>query len=98
MSRARWFVTGQDYFPAVKEALERATKEVFIADWWLSPELHLTRPVTLIEGENRLDLILETIAKKGVKVYIIVYQEVRLALSNDSIHTKKHLEELSPNI
>lgn len=43
---------------AVADALEAATEEIFIADWWLSPEIYLKRPAN--EGDYwRLDKILE---------------------------------------
>ena len=35
----KWYVDGKDYFYAVSEALSSAKKEIFIEDWWLSPEL-----------------------------------------------------------
>lgn len=45
-----------------------------------------------------MDFILKERAERGVKIYIIVYQEVKLALYNNSLHTKKHLEGLHKNI
>lgn len=35
----KWYVDGRDYFWAVSEALDRAKETIYIADWWLSPEL-----------------------------------------------------------
>lgn len=35
----KWYVDGKDYFYAVSEALMSAEEEIFIEDWWLSPEL-----------------------------------------------------------
>jgi phospholipase D1/2 len=35
----KWYVDGRDYFWAVSVALERAKETIYIADWWLSPEL-----------------------------------------------------------
>ncbi|EAT87109.2 hypothetical protein SNOG_06045 [Parastagonospora nodorum SN15] len=35
----KWYVDGRDYFWAVAEALEQAKETIYIADWWLSPEL-----------------------------------------------------------
>lgn len=37
-------VDGATYFEAVAIALEAAKEEIFIADWWLSPEIYLRRP------------------------------------------------------
>lgn len=43
---------------AVADALEAATEEIYIADWWLSPEIHMKRPA--IDGDYwRLDKILK---------------------------------------
>lgn len=35
----KWYVDGKNYFHAVSEALLAAEREIFIEDWWLSPEL-----------------------------------------------------------
>jgi phospholipase D1/2 len=85
------------------QALLSAQNQVYIADWWLSPEFYLQRPVgtestSLKNRESRLDLVLKNIADRGVQVLIIVYNEPTLALNNDSLHTKTHLESLSTNI
>ena len=58
------FVDGSTYFEAVADALDKAKEEIFIADWWLSPELYMKRPV--IQGEVwRLDHILK---RKAVSI------------------------------
>ena len=46
-------------------------------DWWLSPELYLRRPPAY-NSEWRLDRILKRKAEQGVKIYVVVYKEVRL--------------------
>lgn len=52
-----WFVDGSSYMSAVADALEGAVEEIFIADWWLSPEIYMKRPT--LDGEYwRLDKIL----------------------------------------
>jgi len=94
----KWYVDGEGYFEDLYDTLMSAKKEIFITDWWLSPELHLKRPVENPEAETRLDLTLAKIANSGVKVFIIVYHEVKMVMYNDSEHTKKTLESLSPNI
>lgn len=63
---------------------------MFITDWWLSPQLYLIRPVTEETEQYRLDKILEKIAKRGVRVMIIVYHESTFLL-NDSLYTKTYL-------
>lgn len=52
-----WFVDGANYMSCVADALENASEEIFIADWWLSPEIYMKRPA--IDGDYwRLDKIL----------------------------------------
>lgn len=58
-------------------ALERAKETIYIADWWLSPELFMRRP-PYYNQEWRLDQILKRKAEEGVKIYVIVYREVEV--------------------
>jgi hypothetical protein len=37
--KVKWYVDGKDYFFAVSEAILAAKSEIYIEDWWLSPEL-----------------------------------------------------------
>ncbi|KAK5135684.1 hypothetical protein LTR08_004985 [Meristemomyces frigidus] len=94
-NRIKWYIDGRDYFHAVSVALERAKETIYIADWWLSPELYLRRPPAL-KQEWRLDKVLKRAAERGVKVYVIVYKEVEAAVSCNSVHTKHALEALCP--
>ena len=112
--RANWFIDGKDYFAKLKEKLLKAKEVVFITDWWMSPEMFLIRPVDVNKYQNlpdksaltvkseeelsRLCDILNYIAKKGVKIYILLYCEFSLALTLDSKHTKTFLTGLDPNI
>lgn len=80
---------------AVSEALERAKETIYIADWWLSPELFLRRP-PYFNQEWRLDYILKRRAEAGVKIFIVVYREVEAALTCNSEHTKHALQALCP--
>ena len=50
-----------------------------VKDWWLTPELYLRRPPAYYP-EWRLDRVLKRKAEQGVKVYVIVYKEVRRLL------------------
>lgn len=86
----KWYVDGRDYFWAVSVALDRAKETIYIADWWLTPELFLRRP-PYYNQEWRLDQILKRKAREGVKIYIIVYKEVEAAISCHSQHTKRAL-------
>jgi phospholipase D1/2 len=51
------------------------------------------------ENEDfRLDRLLLRKAKEGVKIYIVIYKEMSVALTIDSVHTKTWLQGLHPNI
>ncbi|KAL2152997.1 hypothetical protein VTH82DRAFT_4152 [Thermothelomyces myriococcoides] len=91
----KWYVDGRDYFWAVSVALEQAKETIYIADWWLSPELFLRRPPHF-NREWRLDRVLKRRAEAGVKIYIIIYREVEAALTCNSEHTKHALQALCP--
>lgn len=69
----KWIIDGSHHFRAVAEAIERASEEVFITGWWLSPEVYLRRPV--IHGDLwRLDQLLLRKAAQGVRVFILLYK------------------------
>ena len=91
----KWHVDGCAYMWAVSVALEQAQHDIWILDWWLSPELYLRRPPAKNE-QYRLDNMLFAAAKRGVKVHIIIYKEVTQALTLSSSHTKHHLEDNDP--
>ncbi|XP_071557786.1 phospholipase D1 isoform X2 [Temnothorax nylanderi] len=92
---ATWFVDGADYMSAVADALENAKEEIFIADWWLSPEIHMKRPMP--GGDYwRLDKILRRKAVQGVKIFILIYKEIEVALGINSYYSKQRLVEQCP--
>lgn len=94
---AKWYVNAKGYFEDVANAMEEAKEEIFITDWWLSPEIFLKRPV--VEGNRwRLDCILKRKAQQGVKIFVMLYKEVELALGINSEYSKKTLMRLHPNI
>ncbi|CAF4295017.1 unnamed protein product, partial [Rotaria magnacalcarata] len=56
------FINGETYMKAVAKALLTAKEEVFITDWWLSPEIMMIRPTD--DQSFRLDNLLGKIAVK----------------------------------
>uniref|UniRef100_A0A668A4Q8 Phospholipase n=1 Tax=Myripristis murdjan TaxID=586833 RepID=A0A668A4Q8_9TELE len=92
----KWYVNGSGYFADLADALEQAKEEIFITDWWLSPEVFLKRPANDIYW--RLDQILKRKAEQGVKVCVLLYKEVELALGINSDHSKRTLMNMNPNI
>ncbi|XP_061608303.1 phospholipase D1 isoform X2 [Phyllopteryx taeniolatus] len=92
----KWYVNGSGYFTDLADALEQAKEEIFITDWWLSPEVFLKRPAT--DNVWRLDEVLKRKADQGVKVCVLLYKEVELALGINSEHSKRTLMDMHPNI
>ncbi|KAG6810808.1 hypothetical protein H0H92_010252 [Tricholoma furcatifolium] len=111
---AQWLVDGRDYFWNLSRAILLARESIYIHDWWLSPgekkktvfspsepmcympELQLRRPG---KERYRLDRLLERKAKEGVKIYIILYQEVsNRTTPTDSNYAKQRLTSLHPNV
>ncbi|XP_075058234.1 phospholipase D1 isoform X2 [Mixophyes fleayi] len=93
----KWYVNAKGYFNDVADAMEAAKEEIFITDWWLSPEIFLKRPV--VEGNRwRLDCILKRKAQQGVKIFVMLYKEVELALGINSEYSKRTLLRIHPNI
>ncbi|CAF4056400.1 unnamed protein product [Rotaria sp. Silwood2] len=86
---AYWFINGKSYMEAVAKALLTAKEEVFITDWWLSPEIMMIRPTD--DETFRLDNLLGKIADDGVRVYVLVFKEMSFAMGLNSLHTKRAL-------
>lgn len=96
-SQAQWFVDGQTAFEAIASAIENANSEIYITGWWVCPELYLRRPVHS-HASSRLDALLEAKAKLGVKIYILLYKEVPLALKINSSYSMRKLLLIHENI
>ncbi|ORX40300.1 hypothetical protein BD324DRAFT_641172 [Kockovaella imperatae] len=93
---AQWLVDGRDYFWNLSRAMNMAKDRIYIHDWWLSPELYLRRPG---DERYRLDNLLKRKAEEGVKVYVIIYNEVSDKTTPvDSLYAKKTLTGLHHNI
>eukprot|EP01060_Flectonema_neradi_P014845 TRINITY_DN21512_c0_g1_i1.p1 TRINITY_DN21512_c0_g1~~TRINITY_DN21512_c0_g1_i1.p1 ORF type:complete len:973 (+),score=152.15 TRINITY_DN21512_c0_g1_i1:142-3060(+) len=92
-SSIKLYQDGEQYFPALSEALKQATNTIFISGWFLSPQVYLTR-TDPVDQNTRLDNILQIKAFEGVKVYILLYAEVEAAISLSSANSAQHLESL----
>ncbi|EFA76359.1 phospholipase D1 [Heterostelium album PN500] len=91
------YVDCDDYFAASALAIENATREVFITAWFLSPEVFLIRYPSL-DPKYRMDNLLCRKAKQGVKIFIILWDETKIATFKGSKRCKEKLEELHHNI
>ena len=79
----KWYVNAALYMEHVMYAMNEAKEEIFIADWWLCPELYLKRPTS--DLQFRLDKILIKKAGEGVKVNILLFKEVDFLIGLVSI-------------
>ncbi|XP_028402256.1 phospholipase D zeta 1-like [Dendronephthya gigantea] len=77
---------------AVADAIETAEAEVLITDWQMNPEIFLKRPDSGVESLYwRLDKMLLRKADEGVRVKILLYQELKQAIDLGSSHVVKLL-------
>ena len=70
---------------------------IYIHDWWLSPELYMRRPAA-ISQKWRLDRLLQSKAREGVKVFVIMYRNINSAVPIDSEYSKFSLLDLHQNV
>jgi len=91
----KWFLNASAYMENVMYAINHAKEEIFIADWWLCPELYLKRPTD--DLQFRLDKILLKKANEGVKIYILLYKEIAIVHDLMSLRTKHVLTEYGKN-
>jgi phospholipase D1/2 len=94
----RFLSPGAEYFDAVADAIAGARHCVFIADWWLSPQIYLKRRELPPDPAWRLDNLLQHVAQKGVLVYVIFYKETPGTLQTNSAKAEKLLRSLHSNI
>ena len=78
------FIDGRTYMDALADAFEEAKEEIFITDWWLSPEIFLKRPIT--QGDYwRLDMVLKRKAVSFATLLKIRHLFLRALLETASI-------------
>ncbi|CAF0790729.1 unnamed protein product, partial [Didymodactylos carnosus] len=94
--KGHWFINGKDYMEAVAKALLQAKEEIFITDWWLSPELWLVRPSD--NPLHRLDNLIGHKANEGVRVYIMLFKEIEKALGINSAYSERILTSKNKNM
>lgn len=67
------FVDGSSFMSRAADMMELAREEIFITDWWLSPEIYMKRPA--LQGTRwRLDQILLRKAQQGVRIFVLLYK------------------------
>ena len=100
---AKYFICGQDYMSAVADAILQAQEEIYIAGWWLSPEIYLKRGSEFHEN-MRLDRLLKKKAvshnvwkslKKSHLTKIFEKRAINKAYTQLSVRSKKRALEKS---
>ena len=94
-SHCQYLIDGEAYYTELSKAIKNAKKEIYITGWWLVNEVPLLRPGAT---ESFLDLLKERACVGGVEVFIVLYKELAMALSLDSLRTTRSLEAASSNI
>ncbi|KAG7398160.1 Phospholipase D [Phytophthora boehmeriae] len=109
-SAVSWHVDAENTYEAMYYAILKAKYEILIAGWWVCPDLFLLRPNRKLPpreadedpdgqqvNKTMLRQLLMKKAEAGVKIYVLIYREVKLALTLNSAYTKRSLM-LHPNI
>lgn len=150
---AQWYSTARFLYKDIKDALDAAKHEIFIAGWMITPELLLVRhdddcaalssrkrqsssssssslnskdwnqTSELEAGSKRsnsaassttgsidmdnnstrnagctLEAVLAAAVKRGVKVHVLIYRDVEIALPNNSLHAKHRLSAVGVQV
>lgn len=93
---AKFYVDGQEYYSELYNYLSQAHECIYIAGWFLSPNLYLIRPAS--NPEHVLSTILHDRAKRGVQIRILLYNNVESIVPNKHGEAKSYLEKLHHNI
>jgi hypothetical protein len=84
----RMLVDGMHGFECMALAMAAARAEIMLCSWWLVLDLPLIRGDTQVNPPSSMRNLLLNAAGRGVKVYIMVYQEVPV-LVNDSLRVEQ---------
>jgi phosphatidylserine/phosphatidylglycerophosphate/cardiolipin synthase-like enzyme/Ca2+-binding EF-hand superfamily protein len=103
---AHSFVDGDETYTAMAHAMLNAKTQILIAGWCVSPHIYLNRHPESNSNEHtddatlyRLDNLILYAAKRGVKIFMILWHETTLAGMNlNTILTQKQFAAMHPNI
>ena len=91
----RWFIDGEDTYRLMAQAMEGAVEEIFITDWFFSPQVYMRRfdekGNVLLKLEDRLDHLLKRKADQGVLIYVLPWSETKIAIDLGSANVKRVL-------
>ncbi|ELR13266.1 phospholipase D active site domain containing protein [Acanthamoeba castellanii str. Neff] len=93
----RWFVDGRDAFYALAAAISAAQHNILLSSWRLVPEMYMRR-IPPFREDDRFDHLLLRKAREGVKIYILLWKEPKVAMDHGSGTFQERLMNLHPNI
>lgn len=75
---AMWFVNAKPLFERLADAIDAAKEEIYLTNWWTSPEVYLRRGEKP-QLKDRFDQLLKKKAEQGVRIYMILWNETKVA-------------------
>ena len=98
-NNARGFINAKEYFEDLFYSILNAKRSIYICGLCISPELFLIRPVSAnVNYETKFMDVLKIKAEEKVMIKILVYKELPATVVTGSLHAKKTLNFLHPNI
>ncbi|CAE7693174.1 PLD2 [Symbiodinium sp. CCMP2592] len=93
-SLCRYLLNGRAIFRAVAEAILLAKHEIFILSFFLSPHIELVRDGDELSGvpDSKVETLLKAAADRGVRVYVLLYQETGKVIANASAYAENQLQ------
>lgn len=79
-NKVKAFTTGEAYFEDVAQAIQAATKSVFIAGWQVNWAVRLTEGVRLIDALHKA-------VQNGAKVYVMPWQSPKAGVNTGDLGT-----------
>uniref|UniRef100_A0AC35ESW8 Phospholipase n=1 Tax=Panagrolaimus sp. PS1159 TaxID=55785 RepID=A0AC35ESW8_9BILA len=89
------FIDGNGFWERAANMMEMAREEIFIGNWWLTPEMYLKRSFHY-GTQWRVDHILKRAAERGVRVFVLIFKE--FGQGQCSQYCKRTLQNLHRNI
>eukprot|EP00817_Percolomonadidae_sp_ATCC50343_P006602 CAMPEP_0117426704 /NCGR_PEP_ID=MMETSP0758-20121206/6743_1 /TAXON_ID=63605 /ORGANISM="Percolomonas cosmopolitus, Strain AE-1 (ATCC 50343)" /LENGTH=1178 /DNA_ID=CAMNT_0005211989 /DNA_START=244 /DNA_END=3780 /DNA_ORIENTATION=- len=95
----QYFIGGQKYFEDLVKEIERAEQQILLTGWFISHQLYLIRSKdSPPDPKYRLDNLLLAAAERGVKIYILCWDEIDAAFKLGSKYVVNDLAKSHPNI
>eukprot|EP01006_Ploeotia_vitrea_P041012 TRINITY_DN66477_c8_g2_i2.p1 TRINITY_DN66477_c8_g2~~TRINITY_DN66477_c8_g2_i2.p1 ORF type:complete len:830 (-),score=469.87 TRINITY_DN66477_c8_g2_i2:1199-3688(-) len=94
----RFLVNGREAFDAMAYAIEKSLKSIYISACWITETTFMRRHNGERHIQNRLDQLLKARARAGVRVYVLLRDDVGVEEENQSAAVQVRLEKLDQHI